>query len=103
MRTQLLGQGAQGTAGVRFTPPASMAPSAVTVEAFPGGSNGLLLHVTLAGRLLLKLAPAAAGGLVWGWAVRWSHCTRGVWDGAEGCARLGELSFPAFSLLWPFA
>ena len=102
MQTQLLGQGARGTAGVRFTPPASMALRAVMVEAFPGGSNDLL-HVTLSGHVLLKLTPAAAEGLVWGRAVHWSHCTHGAWDGAKGCTRLGELSSLAFSLLWPFA
>jgi len=91
---------ARGTVGVRFTPPASMAPRAVRVGALPGCSNDLL-HIKLSGHVLLKLTPAA-GGLVRGWAVHWSQCSHQTWDGAEGCACLGELSSPAFSRC-PFA
>lgn len=92
---------ARGTAGVRLAPPARVAPRAVTVGAFPDGSNGLP-HIKLSGHVLLKLA-AAAGGLAWGRAVLRSHCSHRARDGDEGCACPGELSSPAFSPLWPFA
>lgn len=72
---------AWGTAGVRFTPPTSMALRAVRVRALPGSSNDLPC-VKLSGDVLLKLTPAAAGVLVWGQAEHWGHCSDGVQDGA---------------------
>lgn len=45
---------------------------------------------------LLRLTPAAVGGLVWDWAVHWSHRGR---DGAEGCSSgRAQLSIPPSAL-----